>query len=79
VVFDVHHESFVEDPKFLLRELCGFLSLDCDEDYLEDCASIVFTSSHKSRYGIEWDAETLATVRASISRFGFLTGYSYEE
>jgi hypothetical protein len=78
-VFDVRHESFVEDPKFLLRKLCGFLDLGYDEDYLEDCASIVFTSSHKSRYDIEWDAETLAAVRAGILRFDFLTGYSYEE
>jgi hypothetical protein len=78
-VFDVRHESFVEDPKFLLRELCGFLGLGYDQDYLEDCASVVFTSSHKSRYEIEWNAETLAAVQAGICRFDFLTGYSYED
>jgi hypothetical protein len=79
VVLDVRHESFVENPKAMLRELCSFVGLGYDKDYLEGCASIVFSSSHKSRYDIEWDTSTLATVRTGISRFGFLKGYSYEE
>ena len=77
-VLDVHHESVVEDPKSSLRELCDFLNLGCDEDYLETCASVVFRSPHKSRYDIEWDEASLAAVRAGIERFEFLKGYSYE-
>jgi hypothetical protein len=79
VVLDVRHESFVEDPKSKLRELCSFVGLGYEKDYLEGCASIVFSSSHKSRYDIEWDTAALAAVRAGISRYGFLKGYSYEE
>ena len=79
VVLDVRHESFVEDPKSMLRELCSFVGLGYDKDYLEGCASIVFSSSHKSRYDIEWDTAALAAVRTGISRYGFLKGYSYEE
>jgi hypothetical protein len=79
VVLDVRHESFVEDPKSKLRELCSFVGLGYEKDYLEGCASIVFSSSHKSRYDIEWDTAALAAVRTGISRYGFLKGYSYEE
>jgi hypothetical protein len=79
VVLDVRHESFVEDPKSTLRELCSFVGLGYEKDYLEGCASIVFSSSHKSRYDIEWDTAALAAVRTGISRYGFLKGYSYEE
>lgn len=79
VVLDVRHESLVEDPTSLLHDLCAFLRLGCEKDYLEGCASIVFSLPHKSRYDIEWDPETLATVRAGIRRFSFLEGYSYEE
>lgn len=78
-VIDVRHESLIEDPKALLRELCGFLGLGYEEDYLEDCASIVLRSPHKSRYEVEWNAEALAAVRAGIRRFDFLKGYSYED
>jgi hypothetical protein len=77
-VLDVRHESFVDNPKSSLCELCGFLGIGYDTAYLEDCASIVFKSPHKSRYDIEWDAASLAAVRDGIRRFDFLKGYSYE-
>jgi len=77
-VLDVRHESFVENPKSSLRELCDFLGLEYDEVYLADCASIVFGSPRKSRHAVEWDDETFAAVGAGIERFGFLRGYSYE-
>jgi hypothetical protein len=77
-VFDLRHESFIVDPWSSLRELCGFLDLGCDEDYLEACASVVFRSQHKSRYEVGWDAASLAAVRAGIRKFDFLEGYSYE-
>ena len=78
-VIDVRHELLLEDPKLVLRTLCGFLGLGYDEDYLEDCASIVFKSPHKSRYEGEWNDEMLDAVRAGIRRFDFLKGYSYED
>ncbi len=78
-VIDVYHESLIEDTKSLLRELCGFLRLGYENDYLNDCASIVFKSANKSRYGVEWDDGTLAAVRDGINRFDFLEGYSYED
>jgi hypothetical protein len=77
-VLDVRHESFVDNPKSSLRELCGYLGIGHDKVYLEDCADIVFKSPHKSRYDIEWDAASLAAVRDGIRRFDFLKGYSYE-
>ena len=69
----------MEDPKSVLCELCGFLGLGYEDDYLEDCASIVFKSPHKSRYEVEWDDETLDAVGAGIRRVSFLEGYSYED
>lgn len=39
-----NHETFVGDPKSSLRELCDFLGLGYNEDYLEDCASIMLKS-----------------------------------
>jgi Sulfotransferase family len=78
-VLDVRQESFVASPERTLRELCDFLGLGYDEDYLEGCASIVFESPHRSRHRIEWDSSSLATVRDGVERFDFLKGYSYED
>jgi hypothetical protein len=78
-VLDVRQESFVASPERTLRELCDFLGLGYDEDYLEGCASIVFESPHRSRHRIKWDSSSLATVRDGVERFDFLKGYSYED
>ena len=78
-VLDVRHESFIEDPRSALRRLCGFLDLGYTEDYLGDCASIVFGSPRKSRHDVGWSAAALDAVRKGIGRFDFLKGYSYEE
>jgi sulfotransferase family protein len=78
-VLDARHESFIEDPRSALRRLCGFLDLGYTEDYLEDCASIVFGAPRKSRHDVGWSAASLDAVRTGIGRFDFLKGYSYEE
>ncbi len=49
-MFDLRHESFIENPKTCLKELCHFLGVDTSDDYLKDCASIAYKSPHKSRH-----------------------------
>ncbi len=78
-VFDVRHEALVEAPEKLLGDLCGFLGLERKEDYLEDCASLMFDSPRKTRYDVEWDAGTITAVQEGIDRHEFLRGYSYAE
>jgi Sulfotransferase family len=78
-VFDLRHEALVEVPEKLLGDLCGFLGLERKEDYLEDCASLMFDSPRKTRYDVEWDADTIAAVREGIDRHEFLRGYFYAE
>lgn len=78
-VFDLRHEALVEAPEELLGDLCGFLGLERKEDYLEDCASLVFDTPRKTRYDVEWDASTIAAVQEGVDRHEFLRGYSYWE
>jgi len=78
-VFDLRHEDFVREPERILADLCEFLELEHGEDYLADCASLVYESPHKSRYDTDWDAGSLALVRDGIDSYGFLRGYSYED
>ncbi len=79
VMFDVRHESLVEDTQLHLARLCDFLGLEYSEGYLKDCASIVFPSPSKSRHKVDWDPESIRLVRNRIEEFDFLRGYSYEE
>lgn len=78
-VFDLRHEALVEAPEKLLGDLCSFLGLERKEDYLEDCASLVFDSPRNTRYSIEWNPGAIAAVQEGIDRYEFLRGYSYKE
>jgi Sulfotransferase family len=78
-VFDMRHELFVEDPARHLGDLCRFLGLESPDDYLEDCASIIFRSPNKSRRKVVWDPESISMVRNRMDEFDFLRGYSYED
>jgi len=79
-VFHLKHESFIEAPTTHLKELCHFLGVNAPNDYLNDCASLVYKSAHKSRYDVEWNDELIDFIKNQIiDRFSFLQGYSYEE
>ncbi|ODS34824.1 MAG: hypothetical protein SCARUB_00084 [Candidatus Scalindua rubra] len=76
--FNLRHEPFIESPENYLKELCHFLGVDAPSDYLNDCASIVFKSPHKSRNDIKWSQELIDLVKKRMGEFPFLHGYSYE-
>lgn len=77
-VYDLRHESLVADPAGSLKDLCGFLGLSASETYYQDCAGIVYKSPHQSRTEVTWDPELIDSVKSQMSRFSFLSGYSYD-
>ncbi|MGB5771275.1 MAG: sulfotransferase, partial [Crocosphaera sp.] len=76
--YDLKHEDIIQNPKIQLKELCDFLGQETSEDYLEDCASIIFDSPNKSRSRYDWDKDMIQLVESQIQHFSFLEGYSYE-
>ena len=78
-IHDVRLESFIENPKPHLQDLCSFLGVQAESRYLESCAAIVFKSPKKSRFDIEWDSKSIAKVRERMEPFSFLSDYAYDE
>lgn len=76
---DIRLEAFIGDPRSQLADLCAFLGVAAEQRYLEDCAGIVFPSVKKSRFDIEWNADSIAEVGARMEQFSFLSGYDYEK
>jgi len=76
---DVRHEDLIENPQSVLKKICDFLEVESPEDYLKDCASIIFESPNKSRYKVNWDDQQIQRVQNGISCFDFLQGYSFED
>lgn len=77
-IFEFRHESLIENPQNILNQLCIFLGVEATQDYLDDCASIIFKSPHQSRFKFKWTQELIKLVANKIELFDFLQGYSYE-
>ena len=78
-VHDLKHEDLISDPQSTLKELCGFFGPSAGDKYYQDCASIIFKSSHKTRHDVEWSAELIASVKQQMSGFPFLSAYAYDD
>ncbi len=78
-LFDLELESFIAEPKAHLARLCSFLAVENSEAYLDDCSSIVFASPKKSRQDLAWTDGSISQVKRNMSRFEFLSGYSFHD
>ncbi len=76
-VITIRHEDVIADPTTELRSLVQFLGLDCTEQYLRDCASIVFSSPKQTRNTVNWPAGLRERVERGIAGYDFLKGYSF--
>jgi len=72
----VHHEDIIAHPIEKLQELCHFLGLCVDGDYLRDCAFIVFESPNRSRTKIGWTAAQRLRVARHAGQHDFLARYA---
>lgn len=78
-ILDLRYESLVEDPGATLAELCSFLDIGCNADYLDSCSRVVFDTPARRRLDVEWTPELRAVVSERIDGYDFLAGYAYSE
>ena len=76
-VFDLRQENLIDNSIDTLQELCRFLALETDDNYLQDCASIIFQSPRKTRETIDWKSEDIEFVAENIRDYDFLRGYTF--
>jgi hypothetical protein len=68
----------LENPQIYLKAICDFLGVETTQEYLEDCAKIVYKSPNKSRHSIAWNPEQIEQVQTKINQYSFLSGYTYD-
>lgn len=78
VVLDVHHEALLAEPCEELKRVCHFVGLDAADDYLEDCAGILFASPRRTREHVDWPPALVERVTGVIARYDFLSGYTFD-
>lgn len=77
-IYDLYHESFIQDPKNNLRKLIDFLEEDPFKEYLEKCSDIVYQKPNMSRHELVWPAELISFVENKIREYDFLRDYSFD-
>lgn len=77
-VLDVPSMEAMTKTKETLTKICDFLEVTCQEQYLQDCTSIVDPVPSKTRHNVEWSGDQLKRVEAFIRHFPFLRRYSFE-
>jgi hypothetical protein len=75
---DMRLESFIVTPQDCITVMCRFVGVEPSEQYLRDCARIVFDSPNRSRHDAPWTPDLIASVQQRINGYDFLSGYTFE-
>ena len=78
-VFDLYNEQLTAQPAQTLQALCAFLGVDAPDNYLKDCASIVFAKSKQSRHSAPWSEQLKQAVLDKMQQYDFLKHYTFSE
>lgn len=76
---ELRHEDFVADARKAMKELCDFVRVPVNDQYLDSCAEIIFKRPNESRRNANWAPALVRDVEARVSTYPFLTGYGYED
>ena len=72
---DVYCDRLIADPKKVISDMCKFLEVECSKDYIETCASKVFTEESSTRKLVEWPKDILQYIKDAASKFPNLSKY----
>jgi hypothetical protein len=77
-LFSIRYEDFVRDGESKLTEICQFLGLQAEPEYLKACTQILHDAPETSRQWVTWDPTHIEQVAVKIQNYDILRGYSFE-
>ena len=78
-VLNVHNRDLVHDPKTTMAQLCNFLEVYCDQQYIQASADKVFKSISKTRDMLMWSSQMKQLVEEEvIQKYPFFSRYSFD-
>ena len=72
---DVYCDRPIAHSKKVISDMCKFLEVECSRDYIDTCASKVFTEESSTRKIIEWPEDILQYIKTVGSKFPTLSHY----
>eukprot|EP00117_Sycon_ciliatum_P000620 scpid70651/ scgid1137/ len=77
-ILDIHARDLKKQPRAVLLQLCRFLEIECSDEYLSSCESIIHHSASRTRERVVWPQHLKDTVNRKIQEVAFLSGYSFD-
>jgi hypothetical protein len=78
-LFRMYHEDLIADTAGVMADLCEFIGVEADEEYLSACDEFVFDSPTLTRNEIEWTDEDIERIEQKSQNYDWLDHYSFEE
>jgi hypothetical protein len=75
--YRIRYEDFVKKTNKNLADLCRFLDLDPDEEYINTCADFVFDSPKQTRHEIEMSDELIDRIQKQKENHKWLSDYNF--
>lgn len=78
-VHDVYLDNLIVDPPGTLKNLLEALGVEMiREEYLRDCAAIVFKEPRKSRETVTWESALVRSIQSNLEQYPFLERFAHE-
>ena len=74
----IHSSQLIKEPRKTLVGVCEFLHVNCDDQYFEDCSSIIYKEGTKTRHDVVWTDEQKHLVNEKLQKYPSLKGYNFE-
>jgi len=70
-------DDLVAKPERHMAEMCRFLDVEPQIDYLQDCGSVLFSRPRQTKTNIVWPTDLIHSVSCRMKRYPFLAGYEF--
>ena len=76
-IIEIHGQDLTANPKKAISEMCSFLQVTCDDNFLTVCSDKIFPTESKTRHKFKWKNEHISKIKENINRFSNLHRYDF--
>jgi hypothetical protein len=78
-LLQIKNEELCESPKSTIRKILKFINLPEEEEYVKECASVIFPNPHRRVSEANWSVSLIEKVEKEvIGKFTYLSDYSFD-
>ena len=76
-IIETHGQDLTANPKKVVSEICSFLQVTCDDNFLTLCRDKIFPTESKTHYKFNWKGEQISKIKENTNRFSNLHRYDF--